>query len=26
VLYVADAFKVMECLNALVAERKLQSV
>jgi len=26
VLYVADAFKVMECLNKLVAEQKLQMV
>jgi electron transfer flavoprotein alpha subunit len=26
VLYVADAFKVMECLNALFAEKKLQTV
>ena len=26
VLYVADAFKVMQCLNALIAEKSLQAV
>ena len=26
VLYVADAFKVVQCLNALIAEKKLQTV
>ena len=26
VLYVADAFKVMQCLSALIAEKSLQAV